>query len=140
MPRTWTKTEAFDHFGTKLTNTRWSWSGISPTGDVVALVLWQDAVKGRNGQLTYADDDDLDAEWRQRPGHAERIRHLAHSRDHLDGRFRAVIARAVDVNADPRDIAGCHPQQDVWWQLDEFDEATGAFKAHVLTPEGRAQA
>ena len=44
VSRTWTNTEAFDHFGTRLTNARWSWSGIAPDGSVVALVLWQDAV------------------------------------------------------------------------------------------------
>lgn len=131
MPHTWTKTEAFEHFGTRLTNVRWSWSGIADDGSVVALVLWQDVVKGRNGALTYADEDDLEAEWRKRPGHAERIRHLIHVRDRLDGRFRAVIAKAVDVDADPRDIASSHPQQGVWWQLDHLDEATGAFRAHV---------
>lgn len=132
MPRIWTKTEAFEHFGTKLTNVRWSWSGIAPDGGVIALVLWQDVVKGRNGELTYADEDDLDAAWRQRPGHAERVRHLVHCRDALDGRFRSVIARAVDVKADPRDIAACHPQQGVWWCLDHLDEATGAFRARVV--------
>lgn len=131
MPRTWAKTEAFEHFGAKLTDARWSWSGIAPDGSVVAVVLWQDVVKGRNGELTYADEDDLDAEWRRRPGHAERVRHLAHCRDALDGRFRAVIARAVDVDADPRDIAACHPQQGMWWRLDHLHEATGAFRAHV---------
>lgn len=48
-----------------------------------------------------------------------------------DARFRAVIARAVDVTADPRDIASRHPQEGVWWRLDEFNAATGAFRAHV---------
>lgn len=118
-------------FGTKLTNARWSWSGIAPNGSVVALVLWQDVVKARDGCLTYFDDEDLDAEWRRRPGHTERVRHLAICRDRHDGRFRAVIARAVDITADPRDIASCHPQEGVWWRLDEFNEATGAFRAHV---------
>lgn len=131
MPRIWTKTEAFAHFGAALTNARWSWSGIAPDGSVVAPVLWQDVVKGRDGQLTYFDDEDLDAEWRRRPGHAERIRHLVHSRDSLDGRFRAVIARAVGVKADPLDIASCHPQEGVLWRIDHLDEATGAFRAHV---------
>lgn len=131
MPRTWTKTEAFAHFGATLTNARWGWSGIAPDCSVMALVLWQDVVKGRDGQLTYFDDDDLDAEWRRRPGHAERTRHLAICQDRNEGRFRAVIARAVDPDADPRDIASCHPQESVWWRLDEFDEVTGAFRAHV---------
>lgn len=61
----------------------------------------------------------------------ERVRHLAICRDRHDGRFCAVIARAVDVNADPRNIASCHPQEDVCWRLDKFDQTTGAFRAHV---------
>jgi hypothetical protein len=136
MPRQWNKTESFGHFGAAMTNTRWSWSGVSPDGGVVVVVLWQDVVKGRDGRLTYADEDDLDADWRRRPGHSERIEHLRHCRDNLEGRFRAVIARAVNVNADPRDIAACHPQQGVWWQLDHLDEETGAFRAHVLPRSG----
>lgn len=131
MPRIWTKTEAFAHFGTELTNARWSWSGIAPDESVVAPVLWQDGVKRREGRLTYFDDDDLDGEWRRRAGHTERARHLAICRDRHEGRFRAVIARAVDPAADPRDIASCHPQEGVWWRLDEFDGTTGAFRAHV---------
>lgn len=132
MSKQWSKTDAFAHFDAKMTNTRWSWSGISADGDTVVVVLWSDAVKGRDGQLTYADEDDLDAAWRKRPGHGERIKHLKHCQQLLGGRFRAVIARPVDPNADPRNIASCHPQQGVWWQLDHLDEATGAFRAHVL--------
>ncbi|MHC9420583.1 hypothetical protein ACYZX9_18500 [Sphingomonas citri] len=132
MPKTWTKTEAFEFFGAKLTNARWSWSGLSPEEDVVAIVLWQDGVRGKNGEMTYADDQDLDAEWRRRPGHAERNRHLALCRDKLDGRFRAVIARAVDTSADPRQIAACFPQEQAVWKLSSFDETTGAFTAEVV--------
>jgi|ERR1051325_8465881 hypothetical protein len=132
MPRNWNKTEAFAHFGVQLDNVRWSWSGVSANSGVVAVLLWQDAVKGREGQLSYADDEDLDAPWRERLGHAARVRHLAHCRDHLDGRFRAVIARAVDVNADPRKIASCFPHEGATWKLDHLDESTGAFTAHVL--------
>ena len=132
MPRTWTKTDAFAHFGTIPDNTRWSWSAESTNGDTVVLVLWQDVVKRRDGALTYADDEDLDAAWRRRPGHSARVRHLKHCRDHLDGRFRAIIAKAEDVKADPRKIESCFPQRDVWWQLDSFDEKTGAFTAHVV--------
>lgn len=67
MPRTWTKTEAFNHFGTKLTNVRWSWSRVAPDGGVVALVLCQEVVKGRNGELTYSDGDDAHPAPRPQP-------------------------------------------------------------------------
>jgi hypothetical protein len=36
------------------------------------------------------------------------------------------------VTTDPPDIASCHPQAGLWWRLDEFDEATRAFRTHVL--------
>jgi hypothetical protein len=135
MPKGWTKTEAFAHFGVELDNVRWSWSGVSPDEETVAVLLWQDGVRRDGDRIVYADDEDLNAEWRRRQGHAARVRHLAHCLAR-GGRFRAVIARAADVNADPREIASCFPQQGVWWQLDSFDEATGAFTAHALPPEG----
>lgn len=50
----------------------------------------------------------------------------------LGGRFRAIIAKAVDVTADPRKIEKCFPQEGVYWQIDSLDEATGAFTAHVI--------
>lgn len=132
MRETWNKTTSFGHFDVKLSNTRWSWSGRSEDGSTVALVLWQDGVKGKNGDLTYDDSDEPDAEWRGRPGSNERTELLKHCRDHLGGPFRAVIAVAVDVKADPRQIAGCFPQKGVFWQLDDFDDTTGAFSAHVI--------
>lgn len=132
MAESWNKTTSFAHFGVDLVNTRWSWSGRSADQSVVALVLWQDGVKGRNGDLTYDDTEDPTAEWRSRPGSTERMQLLKYCRDALGGRFRAVIAVAVDVTADPRQIERCFPQKGVFWQLDDFDETSGAFTAHVI--------
>lgn len=132
MRENWNKTTSFEHFGIVLTNTRWSWAGKSADGSEVALVLWQDGVTGRNGDLTYDDSEDPDAKWRGRPGSIERTAVLKHCRDQLAGLFRAVIAVAVDTSADPRQIDRCFPQKGVYWQLDEFDEGNGAFSAHVV--------
>ncbi|GLV21851.1 hypothetical protein TomMM35A_17070 [Sphingobium sp. TomMM35A] len=132
MRESWNKTTSFEHFDVKLANTRWSWSGQSVDGMTVALVLWQDGVKGKNGNLTYDDTENPDAEWRSRPGSIERTQLLKHCRDNLGGQFRAVIAVAADIEADPRQIERCFPHKGVLWQLDEFDERTGAFSAHVV--------
>jgi hypothetical protein len=132
MPETWNKTTSFEHFGVQLVNTRWSWSGRSADGSVVVLVLWQDEVKRRDGEYIYRDMEYPDAEWRGRPGSTERTEFLKHCRDHLGSKFRAVIAKAVDLKADPRQIRECFPQKDVFWQLDDFDEITGMFSAHVI--------
>lgn len=132
MRKEWTKTTAFGFFDVKLENVQWSWSGVSEGGDTVAIVLWQDGVKGRDGNLVYHDDEDLEAEWRERTGNKRRIIHLAHAVSRLEGRFRAVIAKAEDITADPRKIARCFPQEGVFWQIDSLDETTGAFTAHVI--------
>jgi len=105
---------------------------MSADGKTVALVLWQDGIKGRNGELRYHDDEDLAAEWRQRIGAARRSEHLKHAVNHLGGRFRAVIAKAVDSSTDPRQIEKCFPQEGVEWQIETFDDQTGAFRAYVL--------
>lgn len=133
MRETWNKTSAFEHFGVKLVNVRWSWSGLSHDGSVVVLVLWQDGVKGRDGRYAYDDTAEPDAKWRRRPGSRERTALLATCRDKLGGRFRAVVCRAVDVDQDPRQIASCFPQKNVWWEIDTFDQCTGAFSARVVT-------
>ncbi len=132
MRETWNKTTPFEHFGVKLVNTRWSWSGKSDDGSVIALVLWQDGVKGKSGNLIYDDTEDPNAKWRKRAGSVERTEFLKHCRDNLGGRFRAVIAVAVDVTADPRQIDRCFPQKGVFWQLGDFDEMSGAFNARVV--------
>lgn len=132
MGKAWNKTTAFGHFGIVLENVQWSWSGISEDGGTVAVVLWQDGVKGRDGALIYRDDEDLEALWRQRTGNKRRIIHLQHALDALDCKFRAVIAKAVDINADPRQIEKCFPQEMAYWKLDTFDPVTGAFTAHIL--------
>ncbi len=131
MPQHWSKTEAFAHFGVSLDNVRWSWSGISDDEQTVVILLWQDGVRGNPPR--YADEEDLDAEWRTRLGHHARVRHLKHCVEKLDGNFRAVIARAENVTADPRKIASCFPHQKAVWKIDSFDETSGAFTAHVLT-------
>jgi hypothetical protein len=128
----WSKTDAFAYFDVVMENRRWSWSGVSGDGATVVLVLWQDRIERRKGRYSYADDKELDAEWRRRPGHSARIRHLKHALDNLGGRFRTVIAKAEDTRASPRKIASCFPQSEVFWQLDSFDEESGAFTAHVL--------
>jgi hypothetical protein len=132
MRKEWNKTTAFGHFGVPLENVQWSWSGVSDDGQTVAVVLWQDGVKGRDGALVYLDDEDPDAEWRSRTGNKRRILHLKHALDALDGKFRAIIAKAVNVNDDPRKIEKCFPQEGVFWKIDSLDEVTGAFTAHVV--------
>ena len=132
MSRQWSKTDAFAHYNVEMENTRWSWSGVSDDGTSAVLVFWADGVRrDADGNFIYADDDDLDADWRRGPGHTARVRHLCHVQDILGGKFNAVIARAEDKNASPRKIASCYPHEGVTWTLTKFDPSTGAFAARA---------
>lgn len=58
------------------------------------------------------------------------MENFAWARDHCDGRFNVIIARAKDVNADPRSIQECFPSKMVM-RLVHLDLATGAFIAEA---------
>ena len=58
-------------------------------------------------------------------GNKERIKHLQHCRDNLEGLFRVVITKAVDVNGYPREILECYPMEGIWMKLLKLDEETG---------------
>jgi hypothetical protein len=127
MPKKWTHTEAFAHFGATPRNVQWSWSGKSADGKTVVLTLWQDRITRKNGRVLY-ESGSLPDQVRRRPGFSELMENLAWARDHCGGCFRVIIARAKDRHADPRSIEECFP---VKWamKLIEFDPIAGTFTA-----------
>lgn len=130
MTKRWNKTECFDYFGVKTANPRWSWSGRSEDGAIVALTLWQDKLKPHpEGGLIYVDRDYDGIGWVDTPGNSERRANLKHALAHCDGKFRVVIARAKDVRAAPRAIAECFPHPSLIMQLVELDDRTRQFVA-----------
>jgi hypothetical protein len=68
-------------------------------------------------------------EWKDLPGNRERLENLIWARDHCGGRFRVVITVAEDVNARPRKIAKCFPQDKLIMQITKINEQTGEFRA-----------
>lgn len=132
---------AYRSFGATLTNERWSWSAITDVGEVI-LTLWKDELNYRTKPASY----DLFghprlAEWTDRPGNRERIEHLKWARDRSGGRFRVVIATAVDEDANIREIAEAYPRPNIIMRLVDLDERTGEFRAimensNALGPKG----
>ena len=131
MPKTWTHTAAFEHFGTSPRNVQWSWSARSSDGETVVVTLWQDQFKRRNGRLTYKSQFDPDGPRDTRPGFHELMDNLVWARDHCDGRFRVIVAKAKDVNSDPRSIQECFPHDILIMRLQRLDLRTGNFTAEA---------
>ena len=111
-------------------NSRWSWSARSADGKIVVMTLWQDLLSYRNDAIVYDTFGRNDLhQWMNTPGNRERIDNLKWARDHCDGLFRVVITVAKDVNASPREIAKCFPQERMLMRLVELNEDTGEFRA-----------
>jgi hypothetical protein len=120
---------AFAHYGVKLTNSRWSWSGIAPNGDVV-VGLWFDWFVSRTQFQTNALTN---KDWKDKPGNRERVNHLIHARDNAGGRFRVVIMKANDVKDDARrEVEDAYPRENMVMQLVDLDEENGNFTAIVV--------
>jgi len=120
----------FAHYGAKPKNPRWSWSARSADDRTVVLTIWQDQIKGGPDKTVVVDDFETERrEWVERPGNRERLENLVHARDHCDVRFRVVIVRPADTNAEPRTIADCFPLDRLTMQITELNEQIGEFRA-----------
>lgn len=129
------KKQAFATFGLTQTNERWSWSAKSDDGGHVATTVWADQInKNQNAtlfvdtfNLPYNQRNDL---WRNALGNRERIQHLSHARDHLNGLVSVLMVHAVDPNAYPRQVKAnsIEPITGVVFKVVELDDITGEFK------------
>jgi hypothetical protein len=118
--------KAFEHFGVVPKNIRWSWSGRSPDGSIVAVRLWQDRFE--DGGRTYRSwTSDQPGEWRSRAGFVELIENLAYARDHLDGVVSVILLIAKDKTVSPRSIQRSSPAPKLKMRVAALDENEGSF-------------
>jgi len=133
MARTWTKTEAFAHFGVSLINVRWSYSGRTSDGTTVVLALWSDRFTRKTSPIRYEGfRDGVNNKWLARPGNRERLDNLIWARIKCNGLFRVVMVTPRDAQADPREIAEAFPKSEMVMRVTELDERTGEFRAELV--------
>lgn len=126
MPKKYSHSDCFAHFGVVPRNPRWSWSGRSEDGKNVAVTLWQDQFED-GGRIYRSFSHHRSGEWKSRPGYVELIGNLAHARDHTDGLVHIILAQPKDPHAVPRAIARCFPQEKLKMRVVELDEKAGTF-------------
>jgi hypothetical protein len=125
--------DAFGYFGAVPANRQWSWSARSPDGSTVVITWWKDQETRRKGKLVYDTRNDPNlAEWRNRHGNRDRIRNLAHARDHCGGLFRIVWTKARDPNEPVRQTVERYPDETLQMRLIELREQTGEFLAEEV--------
>lgn len=130
MPKKWTHTGAFGHFGAKPRNVQWSWS--ARTDDKVIVTLWQDQFTREGEKLTYSRPAVPEGEPDTRPGFRELMSNLKFAQDELAGLLHVIVAVARDKSASPRSIAHCFPS-DMTMKLIDLDPDSGSFKAERVS-------
>ena len=125
MPKKWTHTQAFAHFGTKPKNVQWSWSARNATTKIVVVTLWQDLFKTRGVYDWPAGVGQGSL------GFAELMDNLAWAQTHCGGRFHVISAIAKDPAVEPRSIKECFPTGMIM-RLTHLDTTTGAFSAEPV--------
>jgi hypothetical protein len=121
--------ESFQAYGAKLKNPRWSWSARTPDNKVV-MTFWKDRLNYSTKPVSYSNfGSPTLLRRRDQPGNRERIENLKWAHDHCDGLMYVVIVVAIDVNAEPREIAESFPQTRLLMKLTELNEETGEFRA-----------
>jgi hypothetical protein len=132
MAKKWTHTAAFEHFGTRPRNVRWSWSARSDDGKIVVGTLWKDEFSGDRKRFYERPGLDPGTSPQRRLAFDEWKENLIWAQDHCDGRIHVIIATAKDVRAVPRSIAECYPTKMIM-KVRLLDRDTGAF---LLEAEG----
>ncbi|MFP3945251.1 MAG: hypothetical protein ACLFWF_15245 [Alphaproteobacteria bacterium] len=135
MSRKWTRTAAFQYFGAKPRNIRWSWSARNEADNLVVLVLWEDRFTREDGVLTYDERlERANVDWTRFPGNSERIKNLEWAREYCNGIFHVIIAKAKDENAGIRRVVECQPDDNLRMRIVDLNEETGEFRA-VSVPD-----
>ena len=129
MTRKWTRKAAFEYFGTKQRNVRWSCSAKSPDGKTVVVTLWKDVFQTRDGSRVY-ERDEFDPGTSGLQRESELMKNLAWAQHKCAGRFNVIIATAKDISADKRSIKECFPTKMIM-RLTSLNPTTGAFAAEA---------
>jgi hypothetical protein len=120
---------AFQAYGARGKNPRWSWSARTPDGQIV-MTFWNDQFRREGSRLVYSTIGRSDLpEWQDLPGNRERIENLLWARDHCDGFLKVVVVIAEDPNASQRKIADSYPRRNLLMKLTDLNESTGEFSA-----------
>ena len=133
MRNKWTHSTAFEFFGVKPKNPRWSWSGRNEQTKTVVHTLWQDSFKREGDTLMYERTHGLrNSATINKPAYNEFAENMEYARRDCNGEFNVIIARAKDTKVNPRSIEECWPAPKLRMKIRSFDISTGLLVAEAL--------
>lgn len=128
--------EAYLKLNAKL-ESNYDWSSISKDNSYVVLSMWQDQFIKPIGKkpLTYScyvdDVQNKSTQWMSNPRNFKKISHILYAINQFNSLCRAVIIKAVDVNANERKVKAAFPTNHIY-RIVSLDIKTGEFKAEFV--------
>lgn len=131
MRHAWTLSTCFEHFGAMRSRRHFGGSAISNDGGTVVVAMWEDEIVREDGRFTYQSRFGPTLRGKSHGVSVQWVTHIKWALAHCDGWVRVVILTAEDVEANPRIIRSCYPDDALMMQITHFDAKTGFFEART---------
>jgi hypothetical protein len=134
MMRTWTLSTCFEHFGAPRSRRHFGGSAISHDGTTVVVAMWEDEIVRQDRRATYRSRFGPTLKGKSQRVSLQWKTHLKWALEHCQGCVRVVVLTPEEMEASPRVIRSCYPDDGLVMQITEFDAKTGFFEARTVTP------
>jgi hypothetical protein len=132
MAKNLTLRECFEHFGAVTSHRHFSLSAVSNDGRTVVVGMWDDEFESQEGRTIYQSRYRTKLKGNPMRANKQWIANLKWARRHCDSEVRVVVLRAEDVEANPRTVMSCYPDDSLLMRITHFDTKTGAFRAEQV--------
>jgi hypothetical protein len=139
MKRAWTLTTCFEHFGAARSRRHFGGSAISHDGGTVVVAMWEDEIVRQDSQATYRSQFGPALKGKSRRVSLQWITHIKWAIARCKGCVRVVVLTAEEMQANPRVIRSCCPDDDLIMRITHFDAKTGIFQACTVNPRESAE-
>jgi hypothetical protein len=129
MKTDWTLSTSFEHFGAARSRRHFGGSAISDDGATVVVAMWEDEIVREDNRVTYQSRFGPPLRGKSRKISMQWITHIKWAIAHCDGRVRVVVLTAEDMQANPRVVSSCCPDDALIMRITGFDAKTGCFQA-----------
>jgi hypothetical protein len=94
--------------------------------------MWDDEFGREGNRITYQTQYRPALKGKSRSIESEWVANLTWARTHCDGIVRVVVLAAEDVNANPRTIQYCYPDDSLIMRITHLDVRSGVLRAESV--------
>jgi hypothetical protein len=132
MRQAWTLSTCFEHFGAIRSRRHFGGSAVSSDGAIVVIAMWDDELVRDDSRLTYQSRIAPTLKGKSQRVSQQWIAHLKWAIAHCDSRVHVVVLTPEDIQANPRVVRSCYPDDSLVMRITDFDSRTGVFRARAV--------